>query len=82
MSSIVAGRVSPTMAKRSAETVPPVDPTVPELPELLVDELVLLLVLDDVVLLDDELDDVPPPQLDGAGGAWHLQVSTLHHQPP
>jgi hypothetical protein len=33
-------------------------------------------VLDELLELD-ELDPHDP----GAGGAWHLQVSTLHHQP-
>jgi hypothetical protein len=35
-------------------------------------------------LVEDEVDDelLDDPQLDGSGAAWHLQVSTLHHQPP
>jgi hypothetical protein len=64
------------MAKRSTSTVPPVGPTLPPVPPE--DELVLL--LDDEDDEDDEDDD--EPQLAGEGGAWHLQVSALHHQPP
>ncbi len=58
MSSSVGGRVSPTIAKLSDESVPPPGPTVPELEE---DE------LDDELELDELDDDAPPEELELEG---------------
>jgi hypothetical protein len=72
------------MAKRSVLTAPPSGPTVLVPPELLLVEELLLdeeLLLVEELLLDEELLLEVLPQLDGSGGAWHLQVSALHHQP-
>jgi hypothetical protein len=76
VSSALAGRVSPTTAKSSRETLPPVDPTLPvggappsSPPPLLPP----LLPLPPPLLL-------PPLQV--LGGDWHLSVSVLQYQPP
>jgi hypothetical protein len=58
------------MAKFKLEIVPPFGPIDPVAPELEVDEL-------------DELDELLDVGHElGLGGAWHLLVSVLHHQPP
>jgi hypothetical protein len=62
--------VSPTTAKKSRDTVPPVGPTLPvggapaSIPPLLLPPLLLPL----------------PPHV--AGGAWHLLVCVLQYHPP
>jgi hypothetical protein len=65
------------MAKRSVSSVPPVGPTEPPVPPML-PELLEAEPLDDELLEDEE----DPPHVERSGGAWHLHVSTLHHQPP
>jgi hypothetical protein len=61
------------MAKLKVSSLPPPGPR--GAPLELLDELELELELLDELELDE-----PSPQ--GSGGAWHLQVSALHHQPP
>jgi hypothetical protein len=60
-------------AKLSVASVPPFGPIAPGGPPLLLP----LELLD--VELEDEDDDEPQLPL---GGAWHLFVIELHHQPP
>ena len=69
---MTGGRVSPTMAKLSVSSLPPLVPlTEPPAPPLPPEPL--------------EPEPLEPALVDpshGAGGDWHLHVSTLHHQPP